>query len=85
MRLLLIGGLSLGLAASGAAETSKVSKASGPIHARTCPTPALKQKPNAPAKSYKLTQLPRAEVYAAVYYSDGCPRRLVEAQGKVGR
>jgi len=85
MRLFMIGALSVGVAMTASAEKPRVAKASGPIHARSCPTPALKQKPDEPARSYKLNELPPAEVYAAVYYQDGCPRRLIEAQGRKRR
>jgi hypothetical protein len=57
-------------------------RSSALLHGRTCEGAIANLKPGQPAKLQKLNELPPAEVYAAVYYTHGCPVRLVEAQGR---
>lgn len=83
MGLLLIIGLALAPPAGNASNSNDhAGNSREPIHARTCEGAIAKFKPGEPAKLNKLNRLPPAETYAAVYYTDGCPRRLIEAQGK---
>lgn len=85
MRLVLIACLSLTSVAATAADKPSKAKPREPIHARTCEGAIAKYRPGAPATLQQLHRLPPAETYAAVYYTDGCPRRLVEAQGRQRR
>jgi hypothetical protein len=71
--------------AAGAAQTPVIKNGPAPVHARTCPKLAITPKPGESVLARPLSQLPPAEVYAAVYYLDGCPRRLIEARGKKTR
>jgi hypothetical protein len=83
MRFLLIGLLLIAPPAAASAGTPLPQQT--PKQARTCPQALAKLVPRAPARMQKLNQLPPAETYAAVYYSDGCPRRLIEARGQTRR
>ena len=74
--------LALVSSAVAAADSRPAAKSSSPVHLRTCEGAFSNSKPGQSAKLQKLNELPRAEVYAAVYYSHGCPVRLVEAQGR---
>jgi len=77
--------IAFGAAAATAAQAPAIKNSPGPVHVRTCPKLAVTPKPGEPVLAQPLNQLPPAEVYAAVYYLDGCPRRLIEAQGKKSR
>jgi hypothetical protein len=86
MRMVVIASLIFSPAAAGAATAQKDLRASGePIHARSCSGALANQRPGKAAKLHRLDRLPPADTYAAVYYTDGCPRRLIEAQGRQRR
>lgn len=74
--------LALVSSAVAAAEPGPTPRSSTLLHGRTCEGALAKFKPGQPPKLQKLDRLPPAEVYAAVYYSNGCPAQLVEAQGR---
>ena len=82
MRILLIASVFGALAVPAKAQGPDSKNSTAPVQARNCPRLAEAPRPGRPVKALPLSRLPPAEIYAAVYYLNGCPRRLVQAQGK---
>jgi hypothetical protein len=85
MRVLLVATLAAAACVPASAGTVMTDKARAPVQGRGCPTAALQRNAGEAAVMRKLNELPPAETFAAVYYLDGCPRRLIEAQGRKRR